>query len=60
MLLPVRDGQKLTPTGAEYLCVLIDAHDKEIRTGGKNKKTSKSSTVKKDWKIFSHVHERSE
>ena len=46
-VIPVRDGQKLTPTGAEYLCVLIDAHDKEIRTGGKNKKTSKSSTVKK-------------
>jgi len=42
-----KDSQKLTPTGAEYLCVLIDAHDKEIRTGGKNKKTSKSSTVKK-------------
>ena len=46
-VIPVRDGQKLTPTGAEYLCVLIDAHDKEIRTGGKNKKTSKSGTVKK-------------
>ena len=42
-----RDSLKLTPTGAEYLYVLIDAHDKEIRTGGKNKKTSKSSTVKK-------------
>ena len=42
-----KDSQKLTPTGAEYLCVLIDAHDKEIRTGGKNKKTSKSSTMKK-------------
>ena len=42
-----KDSQKLTPTGAEYLCVLIDVHDKEIRTGGKNKKTSKSSTVKK-------------
>ena len=46
-IIPGRDGQKLTPTGAEYLCVLIDAHDKEIRTGGKNKKTSKSATVKK-------------
>jgi hypothetical protein len=46
-IIPVRDGQKLTPTGAEYLCVLIDAHDKEIRTGGKNKKTSKSGTVNK-------------
>ena len=46
-VIPVRDSQKLTPTGAEYLCVLIDAHDKEIRTGGKNKKTSKSGTVKK-------------
>ena len=42
-----KDSQKLTPTGAEYLCVLIDVHDKEIRTGGKNKKTSKSSTMKK-------------
>ena len=46
-VIPVRDSQKLTPTGAEYLCVLIDAHDKEIRTGGKNKKTSKSGTVNK-------------
>ena len=42
-----RDSQKLTPTGAEYLCVLIDAHDKEIKTGGKNKKASKSDTVNK-------------
>ena len=42
-----RDSQKLTPTGAEYLCVLIDAHDKEIKTGGKNKKASKSGTVNK-------------
>ena len=42
-----RDSQKLTPTGAEYLCVLIDAHGKEIRTGGKNKKAPKSGTVNK-------------
>ena len=42
-----KDSQKLTPTGAEYLCVLIDAHDKEIRTGGKNKKAPKSGTVNK-------------
>ena len=46
-VIPVRDGQKLTPTGAEYLYVLIDAHDKEIITGGKNKKTPKSGTVNK-------------
>ena len=46
-IVPGRDKRKLTPTGAEHLCVLIDVHDKEIRTGGKNKKTSKSSTVKK-------------
>ena len=40
-----RDNQKLTPTGAEYLYVLIDAHDKETKTGKKN--ASKGGTMNK-------------
>ena len=40
-----RKSQKLTPTGAEYLYVLIDAHDKETKTG--KKKASKSGTMNK-------------